>query len=1557
MTSDSSRRVTSDESARVTHHASPPRRGAVQILKITAVFIATLIVVAVVGTLVLSRTDWGRERVRRVMMSQLQGMVHGQITVGRVRGNLLNGATVESFAIRDSAGQIFFAADRVSARYSILELLTRKIDLRSVELYRPLIVLDRPPGTAGKKGKWNYQRIFPPSDTTKPGYVRRRGFPWIVLHDLTLVEGKFIMRSPWKPDSTLSRAAQDSSIRKALSGGKRIMVVKSGGGSGYQKVVELKDLTARVPLLRITQPGFHDRLAQIATLRMVALPFRPPAAIVNDLAGNLRFNNDSVWWSDISVRMPGSLLRGHGSYGFTTGDMTIASHAQPGAFADFRWVFPTFPSEGGGPLDFELEWRGTTQEYRVKNADVRTQGARLRGQFAISYADTFAIHDTDIRFENVSTKLIEQFAPEIHSPRRGTLDGKLTILGGRNAMQLAGDVSFHDPTAGTSRMVGGGGVGFAHGEFRMRNVRVRADPLQVALLKALSPTVGEAIRPIGGVIVGNLTINGSTRSALAIAGDVTHRDRGGVSRLSGKADLQLGGANVFNADVRAQPLALAELGLLAPALGLRGAATGPISLRGPLSNLRVASTLRLPDGGVISANGRLDLEGRGKSYDLTGNMRLVNLNAVLATAPRTSLTAKVQAKGSGFTPATMNGAFAADFAASTWDSVTVDSGSVRVAIANGLARVDRLMVRGSNTRIDAAGAFGLTAGRSGELRYSVSIDSLGSYNRWIPGAAEPGIVRPRSALVAAALARAREDSARIAKDTEVEREATGRAMPKIPVNVPRSLALNALSGSVHAAGTLRGNIKDFDLRGRLSADDLLARGNSARTLRAEYAWTNARTPASTIAVGVEGKDISVKGFAFDTLEGRMSYRRPTGEIQLAVRQGDERDYSMRGSFVVGSKREVKVQNLALRMDTTVWRLARVATLHWHTAGMEVHDVELRSNKGGMVYVNGMLPTEGNANLVLDVQNFQIADVTNFMQSDFPLRGILTARGVLEGTMRDPRFRGAAGLVGGNYNGSVIPDFQSTFSYANASLTAHAEALRKTGAAILVADAELPINLAFSGVTDPRLLEVPLQMRMSGDSLPLDLIPAITDVVEQIRGKASGTFVMGGTLRRPVMAGAVTWTNGSMRIVPSGMFVEGINASIRMARDTVFVDSIAGRSGRGPVRLAGRLYVGNWREPVFDLHLAGVNTEVLNNNRGRADADLGLSLTGPFQNAYLSGLVHIRQGVGYVPEKSKKSLVNAGDPAIFAVMDSSIMSDRELFPTSNPLLEKLRVDLDFTVNRNTWLRSRDANIELYTEEPVRIHREVDALALTGVISTDRGEYTFLSKRFQIKRGSATFVGGPELNPALQATGEYEVALAGRQNFNIRVLIGGTLLKPRLSLESDAQPPISQSDLLSYLAFGRSSTSLLSLEGSGLTGATATGNLIGVGAALATQRMAAVALGVMADEVEGEAAKGLGADVFNITPSDVPTELGAVGSFLRSTRVEAGKYMSPYFFMALQTQLQLTSWPGMRAQYRTPRGWRYEASVETRYLLQPPSLAIQPIPGVTSFGAFIIREWRF
>src|SRR5205814_9414873 len=107
-------------------------------------------------------------------------------------------------------------------------------------------------------------------------------------------------------------------------------------------------------------------------------------------------------------------------------------------------------------------------------------------------------------------------------------------------------------------------------------------------------------------------------------------------------------------------------------------------------------------------------------------------------------------------------------------------------------------------------------------------------------------------------------------------------------------------GGVYAAGELSANIQRFDTRGRLFAHDLDVHGLAADTVKAECAWVNARTPASTMAVGRAGKAVRAGGFAFDSLRTNVSYRGQTGggRVEVAVRQGDERDYGLTGDFVL-----------------------------------------------------------------------------------------------------------------------------------------------------------------------------------------------------------------------------------------------------------------------------------------------------------------------------------------------------------------------------------------------------------------------------------------------------------------------------------------------------------------------------------------------------------------------------------------------------------------------------------------------------------------------------------
>ncbi|MEP6904991.1 MAG: translocation/assembly module TamB domain-containing protein, partial [Gemmatimonadales bacterium] len=1101
-------------------------------------------------------------------------------------------------------------------------------------------------------------------------------------------------------------------------------------------------------------------------------------------------------------------------------------------------------------------------------------------------------------------------------------------------------------------------VGFGRGVFNATNLRLTLRPLQMDLAKAMSPTL-----PLGGTLSGTATLNGSTTTRMVARGDVTHVERGSVSRITGSAIVSNPGRSTlasswFDVDARLHPLSLLTAGRFAPTLGMRGSATGPIRLTGTMRNLAVKTDLGFADGGSLALNGRLGLAGAQKGYDVALRTNLFNASAVLAKAPRTSLTGTATAVGTGTNPATMNARIVADFQSSTYDTLRVDSVKVRIALANGMARIDTLSLAVPEGIANATGTFGLVAGKSGDLKYHIAIDSLSQLAPFLP-AAQQGDVLPRPGILAKRVSQATRDSARLADKTEVERAISGKAAaPRAAVDTPRVVSRTQLSGSIRADGVATGNIHSFGATGTASGQNIVALGNTVQKFTADYSWTNALTPQSRLKVNAIANDLVASGFHLDSVRAGVNYQKPLGTISLEIHQDTQDSYSANADYVLNKDRnELRLNNLKLRFDSTVWASTHPSGIHWGPAGFDVDKLELRNGSNGRIFVDGLLPKQGSANFEVAVDNFAVEDLISLAQSNVDAKGLVSFDVHASGNAADPVMRGNFGTQNLIYNGSPVPEVHGTLSYANQTLTGRAEAMSPGKAPFFTAAGTIPINLALTGVTGSRFSSTrQIDVAIKADSLPLDLIPQMPTMVSNLKGHAVADFKLAGTLNRPELTGTLNLADAGMLIVPLGINLTGMTSSIHMLRDTVVIDSLVAHSG-GRIAITGGLGVGALRNPTFDLKAVASNARVLNNDNGKLTANADISIKGAFDQPYVTGTLRILDGVLFIPESEGKTIISANDPALFNVLDTAVMSNKEIFPAQSPLLANLRMDVNLRVDRDVFVRSRDANVEVYSDGDLGIHvnRATQSLTLDGVLLSERGEYRFLTKRFQIKRGSATFVNISELNPTLQITGAYEVRLPSREAINVSITIGGTLLNPRISLSSDAQPPIPQSDLLSYLAFGRSSSSLLQLEAAGVG---SSNNLIGAGAALATQQLAGVALGVMADQAAGEAAKSLGADVFNITPADVQTD---VGGFLRGTEVEFGKYIKSHTFVGLQFRPdpQALKRPGIYLQHRFGglKGYRLETSVEPRFLLNTPSLALQTPTTTSVFGLFLIREWRF
>jgi len=588
-----------------------------------------------------------------------------------------------------------------------------------------------------------------------------------------------------------------------------------------------------------------------------------------------------------------------------------------------------------------------------------------------------------------------------------------------------------------------------------------------------------------------------------------------------------------------------------------------------------------------------------------------------------------------------------------------------------------------------------------------------------------------------------------------------------------------------------------------------------------------------------------------------------------------------------------------------------------------------------------------------------------MQLEPDLRGRVTLAATLQGTRAAPRIEGDLEVRDAAFDGRAWPTTRARFDYADRSLRADAELLDRS-TSLATVEATLPLDLSLVGERETRLIPGPLVVDLRADSLPLDAVPAITDDVDDLRGRLRGELAVRGSYDDPLLDGSLDLDFASFGVVPLGIRFREIGGRVAIAGNVATIDSLVAYSG-GPIRISGTASFTDLTTPVLDLQVEAREAWVIDTEDARLNVDADLVVSGPPDAIRVAGDVRTRRGVIYIPtieELGAGDVVDLDDAGTYARVDTLFAAERRALAGRSPLLENLEVDLEVQIDRDVWLRSTEANIEIYTPVEVgplaiRMNGGPERMAIEGTINTDRGDYDFMSRRFRLTRGALTFDGQPEFNPFLQIAAEHEVRLPGREAFEIRVVIGGTLDDLTLALESSSQPPISQTDLMSYLAFGREASSLLQLQGGGLSGqGEGSGSLVGNVAGLATQQLAAIALDELVKDLERDAARGIGLDVIRITPAELPPELftGSYIDVLRGTEIEAGRYLTSRWFVAGQARPTFVQ-PGARVEYRTPAGYEWVVSWQPRFLAPQPTLEEQDPERTSVFGTFLFREWRF
>jgi hypothetical protein len=1293
-------------------------------------------------------TPPGLRLVARVINEQAQAMVRGSIHVGAVRGQWIEGFSLDSVVIRDSSGVLFAEIPHVELRYPLRAILGGRIVLNALRLTRPEVQIIK----RRSNRRLNYQEIF------RLGEGPRGAGPsqLIEVRNLEIEDGRVTIRLPWNPDGRLRSARQvDSALAEQRSRpGRRI----ENGPEGLEIVRTLTGLDAELPRALLSSP---DDQPTTLDIRHLATRISDPGMEIRDLRGRVRTKNDSLLFELEHAELPGTTGSGAGRLDWPRDTIMyrFGFEAPRVALADLRWVSPHFPGFTGSARLRARSLSGVRTEWDIPQLSVGDSTSHVDGRM-VAITD---IH-RGLGFRGLQlalTKLdLDAVRPYLDTlPLYGRITGPLRADGFFDGMTVSLDWRFDDARVeggAESRVALEGNLrlGGAEGMF-FGGTRVRNTDLDLRTVRLVAPAV---------ILEGRLALDGTLTGPwknVVFTGDATHQDgERPVSHLAGTVRLDTRGT-VFalEAQVVLDSLRFEGIRRGFPTLKAQGALGGRVHLSGPIDNLAVDADVTGAIGHIV-ALGRVTLMPPRYGAD---SLRLVfegvNLAALSAGGPESRLSGTLVASGTVDAGVAPVGALELALGPGTFRDVAFDSAAARLHAADSLIVVDTAHAVWKALRVDGAGTIGWRLPKRGEIALHLEAPDLSPFDS--VAMAVTGFVR---------------DTLR----GEVTMAGRGRA------DLTLEGALDALTVGVAA-----------------TVDSIHWLGYRGKNVTAQLSLA---TFDSTFTATVGADSLYWRNLAFSALAGGFRGRTDSLHWEAAATGRDLVSFQGGGRFEIATDtRLFHADSLRLGLQNREWTLSAPFDARISDAGIGLDTVRVATTDGsGNIELAGAVPRQSPGDLSVTALGIEISDVYGVMQRPTGgVQGSVAVDARLGGTSALPTLRGSSTITGPVFGDFQAPLIRAAFDYRERLLQTNLTFWR-TGQPVVEVDARLPLDLALQRVAD-RQIDGPVTIVAQGDSVELAIMEAFTPNLRQVTGTMDMDARVEGTWAAPRLAGFLTIKQGGADVPSLGVRYDSTNGTFRFVGDSITTDSVRVAGENGTLVATGGLRLEELTRPVLGLTLSAQDFAVMdvpNYMKIRTWGDV--ALTGPFWRPVLTGAGRITESVIYFADLVTKEVVNLEDPMNADLVDTLELQRYDLQSSfQSRFLDSLSIrDLDFIIGESVWLRSIEANFQL--EGRLRVNKNRKVYRIDGILDTPRGTYTLnipplLNRTFAVERGTVRYFG--DLNAELDVEARHVVRDVQGGDVPVIAHIGGTLEVPKLTLRTPPdRPPIPEPQLISLLVFG-------------------------------------------------------------------------------------------------------------------------------------------------------------
>ena len=1418
-----------------------------------AAWIGTVFVALVALALIASQTPWFRDWARRTIVREAKQYLDGELTIGRLGGNLFYGVSLSDVAV-DVSGDRVIAIKSLTVDYSIFDLVSKGISIDR-------IVIDAPSVHAVRDERgWNLGRLVKKQrrEAEREGPGRAVSLPSIAIND--------------------GAATIDDRVGSAV----------------YQLPKRIDDIDV--------DAGFEYAPVHYSIeLRKLSLKGTSPDLLLRELTGGIAVRDDNLYLERLHVttgetslaiagvveqylRTPNLKLQAEGNASLPE----IARILKPVAGYELH---PVLRVKTAGPLDRLLMDLDVTSEAGLVRgqvtADLRTPDLRFAGgPVHVEHLNLGPIFRTPAQRSDITgdaTFDIAILSTPPGAPALDRLDGRFTFSGtrviafGYDASHVSANGSLKGPkiSLASARASAYGAAATASGVIVLPqgkraiayDLRGTADGVDLRLLP-------RALR------VPRL----ATRLFLA-----AYEVRGTGSAASGSAALRT--SEVEGATIADGTTAEFEFAPGRFAYGARGSVRD-LDLRRLGRGLDVAALDKpLYDGRI---NGTFDVKGSGTAIDAldiaaTGTLTdsaiagmHVSEMAFDARIANAGLTVTAKGAFEQLNPAVLSGRAAvngnvngrldgtfripdltADFTPASFafdGRVTLDPslvGGVQIAgaevqgkYAGEVADFARLQVKGPDVTVDASGRLALDRASSSNLTYHVDARDL----------------------------------------TEAGRLA----------------GQEGLDGSAIFDGSIEGNAQSLRTRGTLRGLGLAWKNDKVLSVESAYDvavpdldFANATVQATTRATFVEAA-----GMQLNEVTATTTYAQKLLEFDTKV-QERTRLLEAKGSVIFHpDHQEIHLPQFAVRTEGIEWRSVpgADAAIQYGRGEVVLKDIKLASGDQSLD-VAGTLPLgDRQASGALDVQarNVDLTQLERLLLQNRGLGGRLTADAKITGNTSRPVVDGHVEIVDGAFQGYRYQSLAADVDYGGKKITLDATLQQAPGVAI-TAKGVVPMT-AFERSEGEHVAaagEDSIDLRIQTAGLNLGVVQGFTTQVSNVQGTVQADVRVIGSGHDPHLDGFIEIRDGAFAVPRGGTSYSGLDTRIDLTPDAVRIRRFEILDENGEqLAVSGQLAVHERKVGAVDISLESQNFEVIDNELGdigvgsklrisgellrpRVDGDIRVAagrievdrllqlFYDPYRTEELPSVVSAEAAVqtaGSAREATRGALTQAaagGAGAAAAPAAAPAEAKAAEAAAAGGAFENLTIDMRLRIPDNLVLRGRKlrpggptraaiGDINITVGGDLEIKKEPGGtLSVAGVVTLVRGTYTFQGRQFDIARGGTLRFAGEPDNPILDITATREIPDTGVE---AKVRITGSVTTPELHLSST--PPLDESDVLALIVFNRPINELGTGERTSLA-ATAGG----------------IATGFIATPLGESIGKALDLDLFEITTTAEGDSLGA------------------------------------------------------------------------------------